>query len=677
MRQDVENWLRDLGFEIPELRFDGDFIRFGEKKSSWFVAREYQSANDAGKSYYAATVGDWKLGEIHHFQNTVKLKPSEKRQVTIQQEAYRARIAREQAALHEKSAQDSELIFSTFKHGDHPYAHKKGIEVNTDCKVHEDYLAIPLRDVHGKFWSFQKIFPDSSKRFFTGGRTKNNFYQFGEIKNTVRICEGYATGYTIFKKENDAVICAMSAGNIPNVARELREKHPHLEFIYMADRDTHGKGEEMCKKAMAITGGTLLFPPEGYKDFNDARETGGVAIVEDAIAIGELPYTTGGKVPLPLCTEENISQIISRLKITVRYNVIKKKMEIVCPQKICTLDNRDNVSINEIFNWALKLRMPTSHIERHLLTIADRTPFNPVASFIMSKPWDGKNRLPELYDTIQCTNEPRDGLLKESLIRRWMISCVAAAFEPNGISGHGMLVLQGNQNLGKTTWVKRLVPEDLGVVEDGFILDLNNKDIVKEALSYWIVELGEMEVTFKKSDIAQLKAFITKKKDTLRLPYAPRPSEYARRTVFFGSVNDTEFLADKTGNRRFWTIECASVNFDHKIDLQQLWAQVHSFYANGELWYLTKDEFTQLNASNRKFETIDPAYELLMTRFDWESSKHNWEWKTVTDITQNIGYDATEAHARAVSRSLRRVAPSTERRRSNGRDFILVPRLKF
>ena len=676
MRQDVENWIRDLGFDIPELRFDGEFVRFGNKKSSWFVAREFNSPSEPGKQYYAATIGDWKLGEIHHFQNAVRLKPNEKKQVLAQQELYKTRIDRERNEAYEKCAKDSEIIFGTYKHGEHAYAEKKGIKVNSDCRISEDFLAIPLRDVNGKFWSFQKIFPDSTKRFFTGGRTKNNFYQFGEIKNTVRICEGYATGYTIFEKEKDCVICAMSAGNIPNVAQVLKEKHPKLEFIYMADRDEHGKGEEMCKKAMKITGGELRFPPDGFKDFNDARETSLVPVVDEEFILGELPHMTGGKHPRPKCTKENVSMMLDRLGVTVRYNVIKKKVEIMVPGKTYTLDNKDNVSLNAVENWAIQFDMSTSHISKHILSIADGNPFNPVATWITSVPWDGIDRLSDLYQTVQCKNEERDGLLKEALIRRWMISCVAAAFEPNGISAHGMLILQGNQNLGKTTWVKNLVPDELEVIDDGFILELNNKDNVKAALSNWIVELGEMESTFKKSDIAQLKAFVTKKKDTMRLPYMQMPSEYGRRTIFFGSVNDQEFLADKTGNRRFWTIECLSVNFQHNIDLQQLWAQIYSFYKAGELWYLTKEEFEQLNASNEKFEMVDPASELLSTKLNWESDKSTWEWKTTTDITESLGYDPTSINVSSVSRGLRKIS-ELERKRLKGKNLILIPRPKI
>lgn len=674
MKADVENWLKDLGFDVHGIRFDGEFVRFGDKKASWFVAREYESSTEPGKFYYAATVGDWKLGEIHHFKNQIKLKPNERKQVEAQLEIYRARLKREQEEAYEKASYDSQIIFKTFKHGTHPYADKKGIKVNDDCRVSEDFLAIPLRDVNGKFWSFQRIYPDSTKRFFGGGKTKNCFYQFGEIKNVVRICEGYATGYTIFEKEKEAVICAMSAGNIPNVARDLKEKYPHLEFIYMADRDEHGKGEEMCKKAMEITGGTLLFPPEGFKDFNDARNTDLTAIQDEEIILGEFPDTTGGKQPKPLHTIKNLVELLRRLKITVRYNLIAKKEEILIPGQSFTIDNQANASLAYIISIMKMVQMPTGNVMEFVNYIADQNIYNPVATWILSAPWDGKDRLSEMYKTVTCSDEVKDGLLKEILMKRWFVSAVAGAFEPNGLSAHGMLVFQGAQAMGKTYWFKKLVPEYLKVRKDGLILKPDDRDSVKRAISYWLVELGELDGTFNKSDIAQLKSFMTSENDVMRLSYGRKESDFARRTVFFGSVNSDKFLVDNTGNRRFWSIECAQINYKHDIDMQQFWAQIYELYKQGEPWVLQPEELEQLNKSNERFQVIDPLEELILNCYDWELDRAYWTKRTATEIAIEIGKkDPRQADVNKVSKIVKKLNGMTGKNTDNKKRLLCPP----
>lgn len=676
MRQDVEKWLSDLGFDLQDLRFDGTFQRFGKKKSSWFVATEYDSTSDIGKKYYAATVGDWKRGEIHHFHNTVGLKPREKTQVKIQEEIQLARIKKEQQEAYEICANEAQVIFNTFSIAPHPYLDKKGIKLWEGCRVKDDFLAIPLKDVHGKMWTFQKIFPDSSKRFFTGGKARSSFFQFGEIKDKVYVCEGYATGFTLFEKHSNglAVICAMSAGNIPNVAQDLKEKYKNLDFIYAADRDDHGKGEEMCKKAMKITGGELILPPEGFKDFNDARVTDLTKIDTEEFEIGPLPEMGSGKNPRPLSTINNLSELIRRLGISVRYNVIGKKEEILIPEKSFSMDNKANASLAWVTSEAIKAGMPNGQIGEYISYLADQNLYNPVATWITSKPWDGVNRLDEMYDTVKSSS---NGMLKEVLMKRWFVSCVAAIFEPNGISAHGMLVFQGKQAMGKTHWFKKLAPQSMEVIKDGLTLRPDDRDSVKRVVSFWLVELGELDATFRKADIAQLKSFMTADRDILRLSYARKESEFARRTIFFGSVNDQEFLADKTGNRRFWTIECSDINYSHKIDMQQFWAQIYALYLAGEPWILQEDELVTLNESNKSFETIDPIEELAHESYFWDSEQGNWIWKSATQCANDLGIKNPSKHdATSVSRVIRKLNLNISRK-SNGSRQLLVPPVKI
>jgi putative DNA primase/helicase len=67
-----------------------------------------------------------------------------------------------------------------------------------------------------------------------------------------------------------------------------------------------------------------------------------------------------------------------------------------------------------------------------------------------SRPWDGQSRLQAFLDSITSA----DKSLKEMLMKKWLISCVAAACEPNGVSLEGILVFQGAQGLGKTLLVQ-------------------------------------------------------------------------------------------------------------------------------------------------------------------------------------------------------------------------------
>lgn len=373
----------------------------------------------------------------------------------------------------------------------------------------------------------------------------------------------------------------------------------------------------------------------------------------------------------PLATIENLVEICSRLNVTIRYNVIKKEDEILIPGQSFSVDNQANASLAWLRSECVKFGYPTDALGDYASVIADNNLFNPVASWITSKPWDGKTRLPELYATIKSEDEQ----LKETLLKRWLLSAIAAVVEPDGVSAHGVLVLQGDQYLGKTKWFKSLVPAHLDVVQDGHLLRVDDKDNVRQACSNWLVELGELDATFRKSDIAALKSFITKKKDVMRRAYAKKDSHFARRTVFFGSVNPKQFLHDTSGNRRYWTVECKHIDHSHNVDMQQMWAEVFAIYQTGERHYLLPDEMARLNRNNEEFSVSDPVVERIQTRLDWSASEYEWAYKSATEILVSIGVDRpTQGDLTKASQTLREMNGG-KTRRSNTARLLFVPPL--
>ena len=342
----------------------------------------------------------------------------------------------------------------------------------------------------------------------------------------------------------------------------------------------------------------------------------------------------------PLKHIDNLAEIIKRLGAVARYNVMRKEEELIIPGESFSTDNEANASIAYL-NSACSLFNFTPDRNREFITyLADKNQYSPVVEWITSKPWDGLRRLNEFYDTVQTAGCVE---LKNALIKRWMLSAVCAAFNPEGVNAQGILVFQGAQDLGKTSWLLSLVPTDVNkrarMVRDGMHLDPKDKDSVKKVVSHWLVELGELDGTFRKADVALLKGFVTSSIDTMRLPYAPKESTFARRTVFFGSVNPKEFLQDETGNRRYWTIEVTGLNSRHEMDMQQVWAEFLHLWRGGEQHFLSDDEKAKLNTSNEDFEASDPIEERLMGAFNWEAPAGLWDYMRTTDVLLQAGVD--------------------------------------
>lgn len=393
------------------------------------------------------------------------------------------------------------------------------------------------------------------------------------------------------------------------------------------------------------------------------------------------PHIIGDKGSVrPLSTLENFQHLLKAYGIIVRNNMLTKNEEFLIPDQPFNDEGKENAQLAFIKSISILHKFPIGQVEEFLKFIANQNQYNPVVTWIKSKPWDGTERLKDFYNTIKAIDEdeePKIKWIKETLIKRWMVSAVAAVFNHNGVSAHGALVFQGRQGSGKTYWFKKLVPRDLKFAKDGVTLRTDDKDSVMQALSFWLVELGEVDATFRKSDISSLKSFITRDSDTFRMPFARRESTFARRTVFFASVNPRQFLHDETGNRRFWTIECDEIDYMHNFDMQQIWAEVYeSLYLMKEPWVLQPDEKDFLDGHNEDFKALDPVEELIQERLDWEILPEFWECKTATEILIECGKkNPTKQELNYAAQVIRKLNGGVTKRTKKAR-YLAVPRLK-
>ncbi len=353
-----------------------------------------------------------------------------------------------------------------------------------------------------------------------------------------------------------------------------------------------------------------------------------------------------------LATIENLRELFNSRGIRCRYNIISKRVLVDIPGETFSVENGDEVALALIYSYIKQEEMPVDGYKAYTLRIADENQCNPVLDMIASKPWDGKDRLETLYATIESP-EPE---ARDLLIRRWLITCVCMA-RGEGVDSAGCIVLQGPQDIGKTWWVKQLVPEKYRkeLVRTDAMVDPKDKDSVSQIISYWIVELGEIGATFRKADIDALKAFITRDHDTMRRPYGEGDKRYPRRTALIASVDQTIYLHDTAGNRRFWTIPCTSINSRHTIDMQQVWAQVMTLVEAGETWQLLPDEKEHIRRINEEHMQIEPIIEMLRSKYSFDAPTIAQDWKSSTAIAMDIGIkNVTQRETRIIASFLKK-----------------------
>jgi predicted P-loop ATPase len=354
----------------------------------------------------------------------------------------------------------------------------------------------------------------------------------------------------------------------------------------------------------------------------------------DEIQNNIINFSLKNKNKKPLQISENLKLVIDTNNITARYNQISKRGEILIPGLMCVLDETNNTALTSVTDLAIKAGMTANRIPEMIDAVASQNPYCPVQTYIDSIPWDGISRFAQFVGQIRCGNPA----LSIVLWRKWLIQAVAAAYEPNGIPNAGVIVLTGAQGIGKTRLFHDLTSGVKDVFLEGQTLNPADKDSVMSAVSHWVVELGELDATFKKADVAQLKAFITRKQDTLRRPYARKDSSFPRRTVFAGTVNDFQFLNDLTGNRRFWPIDVHAITRATTIDYQQLWAEVKTWYDAGERWFLNDVERASLDQYSETFLVSDPEIEALLLRYDFFNCT-NWKAESMNSICVNLGIE--------------------------------------
>lgn len=219
-----------------------------------------------------------------------------------------------------------------------------------------------------------------------------------------------------------------------------------------------------------------------------------------------------------------------------------------------------------------------------LAIVGGQNKINAVRDYLLQLRWDGRERLDTLFvDYLGA----EDNEYTRAVARKSLVAAVARAII-GGVKYDTMPILAGPQGIGKSTLLSTLG----GKWFSDSLTTFEGKDAAEMLQGTWINEIGEL-AAMSKYESAQVKQFLSKRADIYRAAYGRRTEEHPRRCVFFGTSNDTEFLRDYTGNRRFWPVD-VGVN-DPTLDpwkdlpknVDKIWAEAVVYWRLGEDLYLT------------------------------------------------------------------------------------------
>ena len=232
--------------------------------------------------------------------------------------------------------------------------------------------------------------------------------------------------------------------------------------------------------------------------------------------------------------------------------------------------------------------------------------YNPVVEWLDSlAKWDGKDRVAEFLNRIPGLSDEKIDFLRiylRSNVAHWL----------NMEQEHGnetVPLLIGNQGCGKSTFCVRFLPKHLRQ----YYLDhfnLANKFDKEMALSSCLlICLDEIDM-YNARQMAQIKQALSKVKVNGRKIYGKTIDERMRFASFIATTNNRHPLVDKTGSRRFLTIEIPNgevINNNEEIEYEQLYAQLLYEVRDEKLryWY-TNEETLRIQELNAPYEqTLD------------------------------------------------------------------------
>jgi len=322
---------------------------------------------------------------------------------------------------------------------------------------------------------------------------------------------------------------------------------------------------------------------------------------------------------------QRIQAVESVLGDRIRFNLLSQKIE---------LDGAP-IAVLELLYLDLaadyNLELPKGEAIDIVLRLARRNEYHPVREYLSSI--EGLHQgdtsiLDNLAARYFGTTDPIfDVYMKKSLI-----GAVARVQAP-GCKVDTVPVLQGKQGKQKSSFWEVLAGRTLdgSKLFDDSLGDCGDKDEKMKLYRCWFMEWAELEHIFRRKELGAVKAFLTSSVDVLRVPYGRSIDEFPRQSIIVGTSNEDDFLADPTGDRRYWVIPVQQeINLELlRQERDRIWAAALALYSQGEQSWLTQEEQATSTVANDEWRTEDPWSDRIATYVK------DFDFVTVSEVLEN------------------------------------------
>ncbi|RTL11834.1 MAG: hypothetical protein EKK56_07800 [Flavobacteriaceae bacterium] len=392
------------------------------------------------------------------------------------------------------------------------------------------------------------------------------------------------------------------------------------------------------KEIRPITFATII------KRLNNKKQVPSIIEKKNYLQINPEAFLHLKKNNTPKATYENFCKMLDVYKIKIALDIITKN-------KVSSLKTEGNIETiyTRLKSLSILNNMNKDMTIEYTNCLAFENITNSFKLILDNVVWDGQDRLEDFYNTLEVKKEYEK--IRNTYLLKWLKQLLYLALwdfkDKNKKIGRYVLILQGLQEIGKSTWINHLLPDNLRTeyILIGSRLNTDDNMSVYTNIKYLIVEFAELNQTFAKSDINSFKAFFGRTHDVINHKYDPVPRIYPRTTSYIATVNDYSFLKDETGNTRFLILPIIKANAFHNIDMLQLYKQILDTkdWINFEL-----DEEQKIiqKELNNNFDSIDPLEELFFNEFSKETNSEEHKYYQITQILEILGYSRREIDKR-------------------------------
>ena len=351
---------------------------------------------------------------------------------------------------------------------------------------------------------------------------------------------------------------------------------------------------------------------ESKYDFSEDLEENETVEDEDIAWMQELEVDSKGNY---LSTSVNLNLIFSndhRLKKLFRQNDFDGKRYVFgnLPwRKVLKPEPVKNVDYSGVRNYIESIYgiSGAMKVEDSMALEFEKNHFHPILDYLRVLEWDKTQRLDSIL--IQYFGS-EDTIYTREAFRKMMVGAVARVMDP-GVKFDLVLTLVSQaQGTGKSSFLKAL---GKSWFSDTF-LTVQGKEAFEQLQGAWLIEMAELS-GLRKADIEAIKHFISKQEDCFRPAYGRTSETYPRQCVFIATTNESTFLRDPSGNRRFMPVDIHNVKLTENPKLvkllkdtatiDQLWAEAMHLYRKGEKLYLSPEAERLANHEQRRHSETD------------------------------------------------------------------------